>query len=347
MRSAPVAGYASLHHTIFSITTPMTTTTIIGPGAIGGLLAAALSNAGHQVSLLARGATLAAVRQHGLRVRSADGGPEQVHELNASDDPASLGVQDYVVVALKAQALPSMAAKLAPLIGPHTVIVSAMNGLPWWFLHGLASAPEPRTLDAVDPEGRVSAVLDPQRSIGCVVHLASAQVEPGVIQRVKANQLIVGSPHASLNDAATKLSADLRTGGFDVAASNSIHREIWIKLWGNMNMNPISALTGSTLTQILDDPLTNRLAVNMMEEASAIGRKLGLDTGMTPPEREVITRKLGAFKTSMLQDFEAHREMEIGPILGVFPELGRKLGVPTPWCDAILGLLQQRATNPY
>jgi 2-dehydropantoate 2-reductase len=325
----------------------MTNTTIIGPGAIGGLLAAALSNAGHQVSLLARGATLAAIRQAGLQVRPADKGPEHVYKLSASDDPRSFGHQDFVIVALKAQALPAMAAKLAPLVGPHTVIVSAMNGLPWWFLHGLEAAPESRTLDAVDPNGMVSAALDPQRSIGCVVHLASAQVAPGIIQRVRANQLIVGSPHASLNDKTRQLTEDLRTGGFDVALSDSIHREIWIKLWGNMNMNPISALTGSTLTQILDDPLTNRLALSMMEEASAIGSKLGLDTGMTPPEREVITRKLGAFKTSMLQDFEAHREMEIGPILGVFPELGRKLGVATPYCDAILGLLQQRAANPY
>jgi 2-dehydropantoate 2-reductase len=325
----------------------MTTTTIIGPGAIGGLLAAALSKAGHQVGLLARGATLGAIRQNGLRVRPADDGPEQVYKLDASDDPASFGTQDFVVIALKAQALPAMAAKLAPLVGPHTVIVSAMNGLPWWFLHGLDGALESRTLDAVDPDGKVSAALDPLRSIGCVVHLGSAQVEPGVIQRVRANQLIVGSPHASLNDPATRLATDLRTGGFEVAESDSIHREIWIKLWGNMNMNPISALTGSTLTQILDDPLTNQLAVSMMEEAVAIGRKLGLDTGMTPPERAVMTRKLGAFKTSMLQDFEAHREMEIGPILGVFPELGRKLGVATPYCDAILGLLQQRAINPY
>jgi len=325
----------------------MTTTTIIGPGAIGGLLAAALSNAGHQVSLLARGATLSAIHQNGLRVRPSDDGPEQVYKLDASDNPASFGVQDFVIIALKAQALPAMAAKLAPLVGPHTVIVSAMNGLPWWFLHGLEGAPQSHTLDAVDPDGKVSAALDPLRSIGCVVHLGSAQVEPGVIQRVRANQLIVGSPHASLNDQANHLTTDLRTGGFEVAVSDSIHREIWIKLWGNMNMNPISALTGSTLTQILDDPLTNQLALSMMEEASAIGRKLGLDTGMTPPERAVMTRKLGAFKTSMLQDFEAHREMEIGPILGVFPELGRKLGVATPYCDAILGLLQQRAANPY
>jgi 2-dehydropantoate 2-reductase len=325
----------------------MTTTTIIGPGAIGGLLAAALANAGHQVNLLTRGATLAAIRQRGLRVRAPDDGPEQVHKLNAADDPASFGAQDFVVIALKAQALPAMAAKLAPLVGPHTIIVSAMNGLPWWFLHGLDGAPGSRTLDAVDPDGKVTAALDPQRAIGCVVHLGSTQIEPGVIQRVKANKLIVGSPHASLNAQAAHLADDLRTGGFDVELTDSIQREIWIKLWGNMTMNPISALTGSTLIQILDDPLTNQLVVSMMEEAAAIGRKLGLDTGMTPAERAVITRRLGAFKSSMLQDFEAHREMEIGPILGVFPELGRKLGVATPYCDAILGLLQQRATNPY
>ncbi len=323
------------------------TSTIVGPGAVGGLIAAALSDAGHQVSLLARGTTLQAVREAGLRVRPADGGTERSFRLNAEDDAAAVGPQDFVIIALKAHALPSMAARLAPLIGPRTVIVSAMNGLPWWFLHGLDGAPEPRTLDAVDPGGAVSAALDPQRSIGCVVHLASAQVAPGVIQRVKANHLVIGSPHPSLAEPAAQLADDLQQGGFEVTRSDAIHREIWIKLWGNMNMNPISALTGSTLTQILDDPLSNQLAISMMEEASAIGRKLGLETGMTPAEREVITRKLGAFKTSMLQDFEAHREMEVGPILGVFPELGRKLGVSTPYCDAILGLLQQRATNPY
>ncbi|MEJ0003364.1 MAG: 2-dehydropantoate 2-reductase [Pararobbsia sp.] len=323
------------------------TSTIVGPGAIGGLLAAALADAGHHVNLLARGAALAALRDTGLRVRPADGGPERLYKLPASDEAAAFGPQDFVIIALKAHALPSLAATLRPLIGPDTVIVSAMNGLPWWFLHGLVNAPEPRTLDTVDPGGAVSAALDPRHSIGCVVHLGSAQVAPGVIQRVKANQLVVGSPHTSLKERATRLAADLRAGGFEVTDSDNIHQEIWIKLWGNMNMNPISALTGSTLTQILDDPLTRRLAVSMMEEAALIGRELGLETGMTPAEREVMTRKLGAFKTSMLQDFEAHRPMEIGPILGVFPELGRKLEIPTPYCDAVLGLLQQRAVNPY
>ncbi|QQK01393.1 2-dehydropantoate 2-reductase [Burkholderia sp. Bp9017] len=317
---------------------------VVGVGAIGGLLAAALSRAGMTVSAYARGATLDALNAHGVRVIDETGAMSSI-PVRASNDAAALGVQDYVVIALKAQALPALAARIAPLVGPHTVIVAAMNGLPWWFTHGLAGAIDGVPLDAVDPGGAVSAALPPAQAIGCVVHLSSSTDGPGVVRRGRGNRLIVGSPDPRLDAPTARLAAALAAGGFDVESTPAIRAEIWTKLWGNMNMNPLSALTGSTAEQLLDDPYTEHLALRMMEEAAAVGAKLGLHTGMSGPERIAVTRKLGAFKTSMLQDFEAGRPLEIGPILGVFPELGRKLDVPTPYCDAVLGLLRQRAEN--
>ncbi|WP_179403903.1 2-dehydropantoate 2-reductase [Burkholderia guangdongensis] len=317
---------------------------IVGVGAIGGLLAAALSRAGMTVSAYARGATLDALNAHGVRVIDEHGDTSSVAVV-ASDDAAALGVQDYVVIALKAQTLPTLAARLAPLVGPHTVIVAAMNGLPWWFTHGLAGPLDGARLDAVDPDGAVSAALPSAQTIGCVVHLSSSTDAPGVVRRGRGNRLIVGAPDPAREAAAARFAAALAAGGFDVGTTPTIRAEIWTKLWGNMNMNPLSALTGSTADRLLDDPLTRTLALRMMEEAAAIGARLGLDTGMSGPDRIAMTRKLGAFRTSMLQDFEAGRALEIGPILGVFPELGRKLDVPTPYCDAVLGLLRQRAAN--
>lgn len=324
-----------------SVSSPRTV--VVGAGAIGGLIAAALARAGHTVGVLARGKTLDAIRADGIRV--LDGDRELAIPVAAEDDPAALGVQDFVVVALKAQALPAIAASLRPLVGPHTVIVAAMNGLPWWFLDGVDGPLAGEPIEAVDPAGVVSAALPCAQSIGCVVHLSSSTDAPGVIRRGRGNQLIVGAVRDALADAARAFAASLQDGGFDVTVSGDIRTDIWVKLWGNMNMNPLSALTGSTASQLLDDPFTHALVLRMMEEADQIGERLGLSTGMSAPERVALTRKLGAFRTSMLQDFEAGRALEIGPILGVFPELGHRLNVPTPYCDAVLGLLRQRAAN--
>lgn len=318
--------------------------TVVGAGAIGGLIAAALARGGQRVSVLARGATLAAIRDNGIRILADDASAGAVR-VAASDDAAALGEQDVVVLALKAQALPALAESLRPMIGPATLVVSAMNGLPWWFLHGLAAPEHCAPLDAIDPGGRVSAVLPAERAIGCVVHLSSATQAPGVVKRGRGNRLIVGPARADCAAAAQTLADALNAGGFDVESTDDIRTDIWAKLWGNMNMNPLSALTGSTADRLLDDPLTHALVLRMMEEADAIGRRLGLSTGMSPPERVAVTRQLGAFKTSMLQDMEAGRALEIDPILGVFPELGRRFDVPTPFCDAVLGLLRQRAFN--
>ena len=323
---------------------PSARTVIVGAGAIGGLFAAALVRAGHRVSVLARGRTLAAINDNGIRIL-VDGARQETVRVDASDDAATLGEQDYVVLALKAQALPDLAASLRPMMGPNTRVVSAMNGLPWWFLDGLDEPAGAQPLEAVDPGGRVSAVLPATHAIGCVVHLSSSTIEPGVVKRGRGNRLIVGAAHNGCAGAARDFAAALRSGGFDVESSDAIRHDIWAKLWGNMNMNPLSALTGSTADRLLDDPFTHALVLRMMEEAEAIGQRLGLSTGMSAPQRVAVTRELGAFKTSMLQDMEAGRPLEIDPILGVFPELGRKLGVPTPFCDAVLGLLRQRAAS--
>lgn len=321
---------------------------IVGIGAIGGLFAAGLARAGWDVSALARGATLDALRGRGLRIVGESGGEsggETAVALRASDDARALGEQDYVVVALKAHVLPALASRIAPLVGPRTIIVAAMNGLPWWFFDGFGGPLDGAALDAVDPGGVTAAALPPARAIGCVVHLSSATREPGVVVRGRGNRLIVGAPRAALREPGERVADALAAGGFDVERSADIRTDIWAKLWGNMNMNPLSALTGSAADRLLDDPHTNALALRMMEEADAIGARLGLSAGMSGAERIAVTRQLGAFRTSMLQDLEAGRALEIGPILGVFPELGRRLGVPTPYCDAVLGLLRQRAFN--
>ena len=320
-------------------------TAIVGAGAIGGALALALAQAGHAVSVLARGATLAAIREHGIRSVDAATAMARAATVHASDDPRELGEQDFIVIALKAQALPAVAASLAPLVGARTGIVSATNGLPWWFLDGMDTPLDDTRLEAVDPDGGIGRVLPPARAIGCVVHLSASTDEPGLIRRGNGNRLIVGAAQTALGAAARAFAQALRGGGFDVEYTDEIRGEIWAKLWGNMNMNPLSALTGSTADRLLDDPLIYALVVRMMEEAAAIGGELGLSTGMTIDARLGVTRQLGAFKTSMLQDMEAGRPLEIGPILGVFPELGRKLGVSTPFCDAVLGLLRQRAAS--
>lgn len=318
-------------------------TTVVGAGAIGGLVAAALVRAGHQVGMLARGRTLEALRADGLRIIDAEG--EHHAAVHATDAAATLGEQDFVVLAVKAQALPAVAAQLKPLIGPHTTLVAAMNGLPWWFLHGLEGPLQDRRIEAVDPAGSVSAALPPAQSIGCVVHLSASTDAPGVMRRGRGNRLIVGSPGAAHAGESRQFGAALRSGGFDVEDTPDIRVEIWAKLWGNMNMNPISALTGSTTDVILDDPLTHALTLQMMDEASAIGARLGLEMAMSAAQRVALTRELGGFKTSMLQDMEAGRPLELEPILGVFPELGRHLGIPTPYCDVVLGLLRQRARH--
>jgi 2-dehydropantoate 2-reductase len=316
---------------------------VAGAGAVGGLIAARLAAAGETVSVLARGAHLQAIRAEGLLLEEGDA--RTVAKIAASDDAAALGTQDILFVALKAHALRESAATLAPLVGPDTVIVPAMNGVPWWFFHGFGGKLAGTRLDAVDPKGDIARALPPEQVLGAVVHLSSTMPAPGVIRRGKGNLLLVGEPSGAETPRLEKVLAPLKSGGIDARATREIHREVWLKLWGNMNMNPISALTGSTADVMLDDPLTLTLVREMMNEAAAIGAALGIDTGMSADARIAVTRELGAFKTSMLQDFEAGRAPEIDAILAAPCEIGDRLGVPMPWSKTVLGLIRQRAMN--
>lgn len=324
---------------------------IVGLGAIGGLLAGWLGTrlpgeaaATLQLSALARGATLAAVQRHGLRLDTADG--TRVVPLRASEDAAALGVQDLVILAVKAPALVGVAPSVAALCGPHTRVLAAMNGVPWWFFDGLPGPCRGLVLDTVDPGGAVRGRLPAARVIGCVVHLSSTVVEPGRVRHGNGRGLILGAACGGAPDAGLQAVAALLTqAGFEVTLSERIQREVWYKLWGNMTMNPVSALTGATGDRILDDELVRGFCSAVMREAQAVGAAFGIPIEQPPDERHAVTRKLGAFKTSMLQDAEAGRPLEIDALLGAVREIGARLGLATPNVDALYGLVRLMAAT--
>ena len=303
---------------------------VVGAGAVGGLVAAALDRAGAEVSVLARGATLEAIRRDGLRV-DAD-----VIRPRIASDAEALGTQDFVIITLKAPALIEAARGLAPLVGPATRIVAAMNGVPWWFF-----ADGPR-VEAVDPGGVVSAVLPTHQALGCVVHLSSSSPAPAVIRRGRGNRLIVGHPAGAADAPTRQIATVLREGGFDVELSADIRRDVWEKLWGNMSVNPVSALTLADAARIHADAGTLRLLRAMMEEHEAVGLRLGLRMSMSIDERIAVTRQLGPFKTSTLQDLEAGKPLETEALLGAVVEIGHRVGVAMPFSIAVLGLLRVR-----
>ena len=310
---------------------------IYGAGAIGGWLGMALAQAGNTVSMVARGPTLRALQHEGLRMRRADGTLAQA-PVTAHDSPAALGAQDLVVVAVKAPALPDIAQAMAPLLGPDTMVLTAMNGVPWWFLDGFGGAVQGHALQSVDAGGAIARAIPTHHVVGSVVHTSCSLEAPGCVRQHFGNRLIVGEPGGSQSARVLAIADMLQRGGIDVEVSGSIHKDIWFKLWGNLTMNPISALTGATTDRILDDPLVCALVSAVMLEAKAIGEKLGLPIDQQPEDRHAVTRKLGAFKTSMLQDVEAGKPMEIDALVGAVRELGQITHTPTPHTDALLGL---------
>jgi 2-dehydropantoate 2-reductase len=308
---------------------------VVGAGAVGGVLGVRLATAGLPVSVLARGATLAAIRSRGWRLRQAE--DERTADVVASDDPARLGPQDLVFLTVKAHALPGLAPSLAPLLHPGTVIVAALNGVPWWFLY-------PRRLHSVDPTGSVAASIPVAALLGCVVHLSASVAEPGVVSLHAENELILGAARPRPGGPDARPAADaLRAAGFAVRESADVRADIWYKLWGNMTVNPISALTGATADRILDDELVNGFAHAVMREAADIGARIGCPVAQSPADRNAVTRKLGAFKTSMLQDAEAGRAIELDAMLTVVREIAATVAVPTPSLDALLGLTRLAA----
>ena len=316
---------------------------IVGAGAIGGWIGVHLALAGAQLSVLARGETLAALQKNGLQLHQ--GGELLTADVNASNDASKLGVQDLVVIAVKAPALASVAQQIGPLIGPDTVVLTAMNGVPWWFLQGFGGALEGRALASVDPDGTIAQSIPSQDIVGCVVHASCSVNTPGVIRHHFGDGLIVGEPSGQVTSRAQALHALLQNAGFNATLSPQIQRDIWFKLWGNMTMNPVSALTGATADRILDDDLVRGFMSCVMLEAKAIGACLGISIEQAPEDRHAVTRKLGAFKTSMLQDVQAGKPVELDALVSAVRELGQMTGVHTPFTDALLGLSRLHASG--
>ena len=314
---------------------------IIGAGAIGGWMGARLAAAGLPVNVVARGATLAALRQHGLRLR--DGDAEITVPVTATDQPAELGVQDLVIVAVKAPAMADVARSLAPLLGPNTVVLTAMNGVPWWFLQGFGGAVAGRTLESVDAGGAIARAIPAGQVLGCVVHASCSVDEPGVVRRRAGSGLIVGEPAGGSSPRLEALVALLKAAEFDVTASDQIQQDVWFKLWGNMTMNPVCAMTGATSDRVLDDPLARGFLSAVMLEAREIGARIGVPISQSPEDRHAITRKLGAMRPSMLQDVDAGRAVELDALVAAVREIGQLTGVATPYTDALMGLARLHA----
>ena len=316
---------------------------IVGAGAIGGWMGVHLARTGVQLSVLARGDTLAALQQHGLQLNQ--GGQCQAVSVQASSDASDLGVQDLVVISVKAPALAAVAQQVGPLIGPDTVVLTAMNGVPWWFLQGFGGAVEGRSLQCVDPDGAIARALPAQHIIGCVVHASCSVDAPGVIRHHFGDGLIVGEPSGQATPRVQALHALLQKAGFNATLSPQIQKDIWYKLWGNMTVNPVSAITGATTDRILDDELVRGFISHVMLEAKDIGGRIGIPIDQSPEDRHAVTRKLGAFKTSMLQDVQARKPIELDALVGAVRELGHMTGIATPFTDALMGLTRVFVQN--
>ena len=322
---------------------PFNTVCVVGCGAIGGWLGAGLASAGCQVNVFARGATLVALQTQGLRLGT------QHHTVKAIADATALGVQDLVVLAVKAPALRDVVRQIGPLIGPHTVVLTAMNGVPWWFFQGFGGTLDGTQLQAVDASGDIAAAIPAAHVIGCVVHASCSVDAPGVVHHHFGNGLILGEPSGLMSERVQALAALLTQAGFAASVSQQVQKDVWYKLWGNMTVNPISALTGATTDLILGDELVRNFVSAVMLEAKEIGARIGIPIDQQPADRHQVTLKLGAFKTSMLQDVEAGKAVELDALVTVVRELGTLTGVPTPFTDALLGLsrLQARVRGLY
>jgi 2-dehydropantoate 2-reductase len=319
-------------------------TAVVGLGAMGGYMAARMLAADIEVAALVTGRHLAPLREHGLRL-VADG-RETSHRIVASTDPAELGRQDLVILAVKATSLPSIAPTLAPMVGPETLVLTAMNGVPWWFFHGLDGAQARNPIEAVDPGGVVGKALPPGQCLGCVLHLAASLPEPARVVHAFGNRFLVGDPLARGSGGvgrAAHVVALLSRAGLDVAAAADIHAEVWYKLWGNMTMNPMSAITGATMDLILKDDDVRAFMSRAMTEAGAVSQRVGITLPVTPEERHQVAAQLGAFKTSMLQDVEAGRPIELDALVGSVIEIADRLGVEVPNIRALMGIARLRA----
>ncbi|RAP43317.1 2-dehydropantoate 2-reductase [Rhodovulum viride] len=316
---------------------------VFGAGAIGGYMGAKLAQAGAEVSLVARGPHLAAMKARGLRLIEEETGTDETVPVRVAEDAAELGEQDYVIVTLKAHSVPPVVGRMQPLIGEGTTIVSGVNGVPWWYFHKIGGPLEGTRLASVDPGDAQWTGFGPDRVLGCVVYPAAEVIEPGVVRHIEGNRFSLGEPDGSKSERATRLSQALAAAGLKAPVRPKLRDEIWVKLWGNLSFNPISALTHATLDVLCTDPGTRGVARAMMLEAQVIAEKLGVKFPIDVDRRIEGGAAVGAHRTSMLQDLDLGRPMEIDALVGSVQELGRITGTPTPAIDTVLALVSLRA----
>jgi 2-dehydropantoate 2-reductase len=315
---------------------------IYGAGAIGGWIGARVGALGHEMSVVARGSNLAALKANGLRLLQNTGNEIRV-PVKASDKPADLGIQDLIIVSVKAQSMTDVAQAIGPMIGPNTIVFTAMNGVPWWFLNGFGGEYANQHLPSIDPGSEIAKAIPSAQVVGCVVHATCSTPEPGLVKHQFGNKLIIGEPSGSDSARLHSLVELFAQAGYETVASNEIQKDVWFKLWGNMTVNPISGMTGATTDKILDDDLVRAFISSIMLEAKEIGKRLGIEINQEPEDRHVVTRNLGAFKPSMLQDVEAGKSIELDALVTVVAELGKITGVATPNTNILLGLSRLHA----
>lgn len=311
---------------------------IVGAGAIGGLVGVPLARQGHEVAVLARGETLEALRRASWTL--IGDGHKRDAQVEASDDAALLGAQDILLITVKGPALVAAVQAARPMISSSTVVIPAMNGVPWWFLLAGGGDVPPRALSSVDPDGEIARAIPFDTVLGCVVHASAFMSAPATVVRQAGNRLIFGEPRGGSSERLRAIARVFADAGFEITESENIRRDVWYKLWGNMTMNPISALAGATSDRILDDELVRAFMLRVMAEAAEIGKRIGCDIWESGEDRIAVARSLGTFKTSMLQDAEAGRPLEIDQLLGAPQEIARLAGVPSPNLDALFGLVR-------
>ena len=320
---------------------------IAGAGAIGAYMGACMARAGQDVTLFARGPHLRAMQEHGVRVKSVDGDFEAHPKIAANLE--DVGPVDVVFLGVKAHGLTQLAPQLKPVLGPNTAVVGTQNGIPWWFFQGWGGEHEGMHLERVDPGGTIAAAIEPRRVLGSIVYFATDIVEPGVVRHTEGNRISLGEPDGTRSDRSRQIAEALIAAGLRCPVTTRIRQEIWVKILGNVAFNPISALTGATLVQMARDPDVNALVRRIMEETIAVGAKLGLDVPITIDQRIAGAEKVGEHKTSMLQDPEAGRPVELEAVVGAVVELGDRLNVPMPHTRAVYActklLAQTRAAT--
>lgn len=314
--------------------------TVVGAGAIGSAVAFSLARAGFAPKLVARGEAAAAIRHDGLRVEKWDGGG--MVRLEVTDDSADLGPQDLVIGTMKAQDWQAGLATLTPLIGPQTALLPPINGIPWWYFDGQDGPLGGQPIAAVDPGGTLLAALPARSVIGSVVYMGVARIAPGVIRWTSGNKFVIGEPSGRPRGRTERIAALLRQSGFDVTIADDIRAEIWTKLIGNAAFNPLSAIARARIDELMNDPGLGRIALASMREVAAVAAAVGAPSGMDIEKRFAINAELGAFRTSMLQDYEAGRTLELGGLVDAVVEIGSRLGIATPMTEA-LGALTRRA----